>query len=44
MYIHHYPVRGEWNLAKDFTEYEHSSASFYESGEIKNFKPLHYLE
>ena len=29
-YIHHNPVRGKWNLANEFTEYEHSSAAFYE--------------
>jgi putative transposase len=43
-YIHHNPVSGKWKLVKDFTQYEHSSASFYESGEVKKFKPLHYLE
>ena len=31
-YIHNNPVKGKWNLAKDFSEYEHSSASFYEFG------------
>ena len=29
-YIHNNPVSGKWMLAKDFIEYEHSSASFYE--------------
>ena len=29
-YIHHNPVCGKWMLAKNFIEYEHSSASFYE--------------
>ena len=43
-YIHHNPVSGKWNLVKYFTEYEHSSASFYESGEVKRFKPLHDLD
>ncbi len=34
-YIHLNPVSGKWQLAKDFTEYAHSSASFYETGEVK---------
>ena len=34
-YMHHNPVSGKWNLANDFTEYEHSSASFYENGTKK---------
>ncbi len=41
-YIHHNPVNGKWNLVNDFTMYEHSSASFYESGIEKHFIPLHY--
>jgi putative transposase len=43
-YIHNNPISGKWNLAKDITEYEHSSASFYELGIIKRFKPTHYLD
>ena len=27
-YIHRNPVSGKWKLVKDYTEYEHSSASF----------------
>jgi hypothetical protein len=38
-YIHHNPVRKKWNLINDFTEYEHSSASFYERG-IKKYENL----
>ncbi len=41
-YIHHNPVSGKWNLSADFVSYEHSSASFYEDGVIKHFKPKHY--
>jgi putative transposase len=41
-YIHHNPVRGRWNLVKDYTEYEHSSASFYERGETKNYAPFDF--
>lgn len=42
-YIHHNPVSGKWNLVNDFTDYEHSSASFYETGVVKYFTPLHYM-
>ena len=42
-YIHNNPVSGKWMLAKDFVEYEHSSASFYEIQLVKYFTPLHYL-
>lgn len=38
-YIHHNPVRKKWNLVNDFTDYEHSSASFYENG-VKRYKRL----
>lgn len=41
-YIHLNPVSGKWQLARDYTEYEHSSASFYETGEIKNYEPFDY--
>ncbi len=41
-YIHHNPVSGKWNLSADFVSYDHSSASFYEDGVIKHFKPKHY--
>ncbi len=43
-YIHHNPVSGKWNLAKDFVGYEHSSASFYEEGLAKHFLPKHFRE
>jgi hypothetical protein len=43
-YIHNNPVSGKWMLAKDFVEYEHSSASFYEIQLIRHFLPLHYLD
>ena len=29
-YIHHNPVSGKWNLAKDYVSFPHSSASYYE--------------
>ncbi len=42
-YIHHNPVKGKWNLADYFTDYEHSSASFYETGFVRHFTPFHYM-
>ena len=41
-YIHHNPVIGKWKLAADFTEYVHSSASFYELGKRQLYAPLHF--
>ena len=38
-YIHHNPVSNRWQLVKDFTDYEYSSASFYEKG-IKKYEKL----
>ena len=43
-YIHHNPVTGKWNLAKDFVSYLHSSASFYESGITNNIMPKHFRD
>ncbi len=43
-YIHNNPVTGKWMLAKDFVEYEHSSASFYEIQLVRHFQPMHYLD
>ena len=43
-YIHNNPVSGKWMLVKDFIEYEHSSASFYEIQLVKHLRPLHYLD
>ena len=31
-YIHNNPCKGKWNLARDITEYPHSSAKFYFTG------------
>ena len=44
IYIHNNPVSGKWMSAKDFVEYEHSSASFYEIQLVRHFRPLHYLD
>ena len=43
-YIHLNPVSKKWRLVDDFTDYEHSSASFYEFDIIRHFEPLHYNE
>jgi hypothetical protein len=43
-YIHHNPVSKKWNLLNDFTEYEHSSASFYEKGTKKYRHIVHVSE
>jgi hypothetical protein len=43
-YIHHNPVSKKWNLVTDFTEYEHSSASFYESATKKYDHIVHVRE
>jgi hypothetical protein len=43
-YIHFNPVKGEWKLANDWREYEHSSASFYELNRVIHYEPLHYDE
>jgi hypothetical protein len=43
-YIHHNPVRGRWNLVDDFTKYPHSSAAFYELGEMGFGGITHYKD
>ncbi|HEY8934895.1 MAG TPA: hypothetical protein VIM65_06720 [Cyclobacteriaceae bacterium] len=43
-YIHHNPVQGKWNLVEDFTQYEHSSAGFYELNEHKGIPITHYKD
>jgi REP element-mobilizing transposase RayT len=40
-YIHHNPVSKRWQLVSDFTEYEHSSASYYEKGIKKYHRVVH---
>jgi hypothetical protein len=32
----------ERNLVNDYTDYEHSSASFYELGIVKNYRPFDF--
>jgi REP element-mobilizing transposase RayT len=41
-YIHHNPVMGKWHLVNDYTDYEHSSASFYELGIAKSYHPFDF--
>ena len=43
-YIHHNPVKGKWDLVKDFTSYPHSSAAFYELGLQEKFEITHYKD
>jgi hypothetical protein len=43
-YIHHNPVRGKWNLVDDFAKYPHSSAAFYELGEMGCAGITHYKD
>jgi putative transposase len=43
-YIHANPVKGKWSLAETFTDYEHSSASYYELDVVKHFKPFDYRD
>ena len=38
-YMHLNPVSKKWNLTNDFTQYEYSSASFYERG-IKKYENI----
>ncbi len=38
-YMHLNSVSGKWQLVKDYTGYKHSSASFYETAEVKNYEP-----
>ena len=40
-YIHQNPVSKKWSLVSDFAEYEHSSASFYESGIMRYENMVH---
>lgn len=35
--MHRNPVSGKWNLAETFTDYPHSSARFYETGEHSEY-------
>ncbi len=41
-YIHENPVRKRWRLVDDPSDYIHSSASYYETGEIGEFEVKDY--
>lgn len=41
-YIHHNPVTKKWSLVNDFSEYEYSSASYYEKN-VKKYKKLKHI-
>jgi REP element-mobilizing transposase RayT len=41
-YMHLNPVSKKWSLVNDFTDYDHSSASFYEKG-LKKYEHLVHL-
>ena len=43
-YIHLNPVRGNWKLAEQWEDYEHSSATFYVKNKTDGFIPIHYEE
>ena len=43
-YINHNPVKGKWNLVDDFTNYQHSSAAFYELGSTTKVEIIHYKD
>lgn len=43
-YIHGNPVNGKWSLVKEYTEYVHSSASFYELNIQGVFEITHYKD
>lgn len=43
-YTHNNAVSGKWMLAKDFVAFKQSSASYYEIGLVRHFKPFHYLD
>ena len=42
--MHLDPVSGKWQLVTNFTDYEHSSASFYVLELAKHFIPVHYKD
>jgi REP element-mobilizing transposase RayT len=41
-YMHANPVKGKWMLADDFLDYPHSSAGFYERGDVTAAPVEHY--
>lgn len=43
-YMHVNPVRKDWKLADDYLDYVHSSARFYELGEVGKCRIVNFLE
>ncbi|CAN5215973.1 hypothetical protein BH23BAC1_BH23BAC1_13630 [soil metagenome] len=43
-YMHHNPVKGNWSLVSDFTQYPHSSAAYYEMGEEGSFFQFYIIK
>jgi hypothetical protein len=43
-YMHHNPIQSKWNLVENATDYLHSSAKFYETGDHSIFFVQNYLE
>jgi REP element-mobilizing transposase RayT len=43
-YIHANPISGKWNLVNDFTDYDHSSARFYELGKKTEVPVTNFLD
>tara|TARA_Y100001949_G_C15894710_1_gene289786 strand:+ start:200 stop:766 length:567 start_codon:yes stop_codon:yes gene_type:complete len=41
-YIHHNPITGKWSLVSEYTEYQYSSAAFYEDGREDPFGCLDF--
>ena len=42
-YIHANPVRGRWQLVKQYTVYSHSSAGFYEEMGTTQYQKLKHI-
>jgi len=40
--IHKNPVSGKWGVVEELSKYLHSSAGFYETGEVFLFKQKHH--
>lgn len=43
-YMHRNPLSGKWNLAESITDYPHSSARFYETGEPSAYLVTSYYD
>jgi REP element-mobilizing transposase RayT len=43
-YMHANPVSGKWHLVEDYTDYIHSSASFYELNKQGVYQVVHYKD